>query len=99
MRPLYLVRWSARDLRRRWPQVVAIALIIAVGTGVYAALGSTATWRRESNSASFEALNMYELRVKAVEGLDAAAGSMRSALDRLPDPTVVAQAEERLVVP
>ena len=36
MRPLFLLRWSARDLRRRWLQVVAIALIIAVGTGVYA---------------------------------------------------------------
>jgi putative ABC transport system permease protein len=99
MRPLFLLRWSARDLRRRWLQVVAIALIIAVGTGVYAALGSTATWRRESNDASFEALHMYDLRVKAAEGLDAAAGAMRAALDRLPDPGVVAESEERLVVP
>lgn len=99
MRPLFLLRWSARDLRRRWLQVVAIALIIAVGTGVYAALGSTATWRRESNDASFEALHMYDLRVKAAEGLDAPAGAMRAVLNRLPDPGVVADAEERLVVP
>lgn len=99
MRPLFLLRWSARDLRRRWLQVAAIALIIGVGTGVYAALGSTATWRRESNDASFEALNMYDLRVKAAEGLDAAEGTMRAALGRLDDPQVVVAAEERLVVP
>ena len=99
MRPLFLLRWSARDLRRRWLQVIAIALIIAVGTGVYSALGSTATWRQESNDASFEALAMYDVRVKVAEGVDAAAGSMRAVLDRLPDPSLIADAEERLVVP
>lgn len=99
MHPLFVLRWSARDLRRRWLQVVAIALIIAVGTGVYAGLGSTATWRLESNDASFEALQMYDLRVKAADGLDAAAGSMVALLRNLPDPTAVATAEERLVVP
>ena len=99
MRPLFLIRWSARDLRRRWLQVVAIALIIAVGTGVYAALGSTAAWRRESNDSSFEALHMYDLRVRAAEGLDAPAGGMLAVLDRLPARGAVADAEERLVVP
>ncbi len=99
MSPWFVLRWSARDLRRRWLQVVAIALIIAVGTGVYAALGSTATWRRESNDASFAALAMYDLRVKAVEGVDGPAGSMLAALDRLGEPGLIAAAEERLVVP
>ena len=61
MGPLFLLRWSARDLRRRWVQVAAIALIIAIGTGVYSALGSTATWRRTSNDASFAAVGMYDL--------------------------------------
>jgi putative ABC transport system permease protein len=97
VRPLFLLRWSLRDLRRRWLQVIAIALIIAVGSGVYAALGSTATWRYESNDASFAALGMYDLRVTASEGVDAPAGSMLAALDRLPDPAMVADAEERLV--
>ena len=32
------LRWSWRDLRARWLQVVAIALIIALGTGVFAGL-------------------------------------------------------------
>ncbi|HVM52927.1 MAG TPA: FtsX-like permease family protein [Acidimicrobiales bacterium] len=98
MGPLFLLRWSARDLRRRWLQVAAIALIIAIGTGVYSALGSTATWRRESNDASFAALGMYDLRVKAAEGVDAPVGAMLAALDGLPA-GFVERAEERLVVP
>jgi putative ABC transport system permease protein len=77
--------------------VVAIALVIAIGTGAYAALGSTATWRHESNDASFARLGMYDLRVKASEGADAATGEMRAVLDTLPDPSIVAVAEERLV--
>jgi putative ABC transport system permease protein len=95
----FTLRWAARDLRRRWPQVVTIALIIAIGTGVYAALGSTATWRRESNDASFAMLHMYDLRVRAAEGSDAATGEMLAVLDTLPDPGIVATAEERLVAP
>jgi putative ABC transport system permease protein len=61
----FTLRWAARDLRKRWAQVFAIALIIAIGTGVYAGLGSTSAWRRESNNASFALLHMYDLRVTA----------------------------------
>lgn len=95
----FTLRWAARDLRRRWPQVVAIAIVIAIGTGSYAALGSTATWRRESNDASFSQLNMYDLRVKAADGVDVATGDLLAVLEDLPDPGIVATAEERLVVP
>jgi putative ABC transport system permease protein len=96
---LFMLRWAARDLRRRWPQVVAIALVISIGTGIYAALGSTATWRRESNDASFGWLHMYDLRIRATEGTDAAAGEMLAVLGDLPDPGIVGTAEERLHVP
>jgi putative ABC transport system permease protein len=99
MGALFVLRWSLRDLRRRWLQVAAIALVIAIGTGVYSALGSTAVWRRQSNDASFAALGMYDLRVRAAEGADAAEGAMLAVLDELPDPSVVAVAEERLIVP
>ncbi|HET6953688.1 MAG TPA: FtsX-like permease family protein [Acidimicrobiales bacterium] len=99
MRPLFVLRWAARDLRRRWTQVVVIALIIAIGTGVYSALGSGATWARESYDASFGLLHMYDLRVKAAEGAGAPTGEMLAVLDTLPDPGIVATAEERLVVP
>jgi putative ABC transport system permease protein len=99
MRPLMLLRWSLRDLRRTWLQVIAIALVIAIGTGVYAALGSTGTWRRQSNDASFEVARMYDLRVRVAEGVDAPMGSMQAVLASLPDPSVVVDAEERLIVP
>lgn len=94
---IFTLRWAARDLRRRWPQVLAIALIIAIGTGVYAGLGSTAEWRRQSNDASFDLLEMYDLRVSAAEGVDAATGDMAAVLATLPDPGIVERAEERLV--
>jgi putative ABC transport system permease protein len=99
MGTLFTLRWAGRDLRRRWPQVVAIALIIAIGTGAYAALGSTATWRYESNDASFAQLGMYDLRVKASEGTDAPQGRMLQVVAGVPDASTVTAAEERLVVP
>ena len=34
------LRWSWRDLRARWLQVLAIAMVIALGTGSYAGLSS-----------------------------------------------------------
>jgi len=98
VRPLFVLRWAARDLRRRWLQVSAIALIIAIGTGVYSALGSTRAWRYESNDDSFEQLAMYDLRVKAAVGATAPAGELLAVLDTLADPSVVEVAEERLVV-
>jgi len=42
---------------------------------------------------------MYDLRIKMPEGADAAQGAMVAALARLPDPTIVATAEERLILP
>ena len=98
MSPLFLLRWSLRDLRRAWVQVAAVALVIAIGTGLFAALEGSSTWRRVSNDASFAATGMYDLRVRSTEGLDTAQGSMLAVLDSLDDPTVVARAEERLLV-
>lgn len=99
---LLLLRWSLRDLRRRWLQVAAIALVIAIGTGVYAAMGSTSTWRRASNDASFAATAMYDLRVRATEGAFVEQGALLAALDdALADAGqtgAVEIAEERLVV-
>lgn len=94
---LFTLRWAARDLRRRWAQVLVIALIIAIGTGVYAGLGSTAAWRRQSNDESFAMLHMYDLRVATAEGVDAPTGQMAAVLATLPDPGIVATAEERFI--
>ena len=45
--------WSLRDLRKRWVQVLAIAIVVALGTGTYAGLSASAAWRRVSYDASY----------------------------------------------
>lgn len=77
--------------------MLVLALIIAIGTGVYAGLGSTAEWRRQSNDESFAMLHMYDLRVTTAEGVDAPTGQMAAVLATLPDPAIVATAEERFI--
>ena len=55
-----LLRWSWRDLRTHWAKVLAIALVIAIGTGGYAGLTSTAEWRRLSYDLNYDRLAMYD---------------------------------------
>ncbi len=90
-----LLRWSWRDLRAHWAKVLAIALVIALGTGGYAGLTSTAEWRRVSYAASYERLGMYDLRIDVATGGLVPEGTLAGALAGLP----VAAAEERLIVP
>jgi putative ABC transport system permease protein len=94
-----LIRWSWRDLRRRWLLVTAIALVIALGTGMFAALQSMTAWRRASNDASFAQLAMHDLEVALGAGQLIDEGALIGALAGLPDPSVVAEAEERLLLP
>jgi len=61
--------------------VAAIALVIALGTGAYASLGSTAVWRRLSNDASFERLRLHDLRVNLAQGATVAEGDLRVVVD------------------
>ena len=65
---LFRSRWSWRDLRARWLMVIAIAGVIAIGTGLATGLGSMETWRIQSNDASFAALNAHDLRVSLADG-------------------------------
>ncbi len=91
--------WSLRDLRRRWLLVVAIAMVISLGTGMYAALASTEQWRRQSNDASFGRLSMHALRVELSEGSFVDTGKLRAAVASISQPQRVANAEERLILP
>jgi putative ABC transport system permease protein len=97
-RALWL-RWSWRDLRARWPQVFALALVIALGTGTYAALLSTSAWRTQSNDASFALLKVHDLRVALAPGSTVRQGSLLDMVRRLPHAAEVAGARERLIVP
>jgi putative ABC transport system permease protein len=97
-RALWL-RWSWRDLRARWAQVFALALVIALGTGTYAALLSTSAWRTQSNDASFALLHTHDLRVALARGSSVPQGSLLSLVRGLPHAADVTGARERLIVP
>jgi putative ABC transport system permease protein len=100
MRRLWMwMRWSARDLRSRWVQVTAIAMIIAVGTGMTAGLGSMSVWRRASYDASYALLNHFDVRVELAEGSVAPEGALLDAAAPLVERGWVVEAEERLSVP
>jgi len=99
MEPIQLyLRWSWRDLRARWLQVAAIALIIALGTGVYSGMGGNATWRRMSYDDSYTLLNMYDLRVKLGESA-VDASRLLSAAQNITHKDWIKAAEVRLIAP
>ena len=47
-------KWSLRDMRERWLQVVGISLIIAFGVALASGLSSNTAWRLESFARSYE---------------------------------------------
>lgn len=97
-RALWL-RWSWRDLRSRWPLVCVIALVIALGTGTYAALLSTSAWRTRSNDASFALLHTHDLRVALAKGSTVPEGYLTALTRGLPHSSDVTAARERLILP
>ncbi len=73
---LFRLRWSLRDARKRWIQIVAIGFTLAIGIGLYAGLSSVTQWRLASIDKSLEATSMYDLRATVGEGGDVPAGSL-----------------------
>ena len=98
-RATFWIRWAVRDARRHRLQVLSIALLLALGVGMYAAMSSMSTWRVDSADASFAELRMHDLRFSLVEGGTAAQGDLRAALAASGAGGEVAAAAERLVVP
>jgi putative ABC transport system permease protein len=96
--PVFWVRWSLRDLRRRWQLVLAIALLIAMGTGLATGLGSMESWRVRSADASYAALHAHDLRVTLSEGSYVPTGTLGRAVRGSAVARLVDRAEERLVV-
>jgi putative ABC transport system permease protein len=90
------LRWSWRDLRERWLQVIAIALIIALGTGVFAGLGGQKRWRIDSLDISYARLNMHDIRVSLADGSFISRDEMQAALA---DVDGISAAETRLIAP
>lgn len=93
-----ILRWSWRDLRAHWAKVLAIALVIAIGTGGYAGLTSNANWRRASYAASYGALGMYDLRVDLAAGGYVAEGALADVLGSIDHAAWISAVEERLLV-
>jgi putative ABC transport system permease protein len=94
---LLLLKWSWRDLRANWIKVAAIALVIALGTGTYAGLTSTADWRRLSNDASFGLLSMHDVRVELSEDTMVPRGALEAAAAAIPQAGALTGIEERLI--
>jgi putative ABC transport system permease protein len=92
------LRWSWRDLRQNWVAVAAIALVLAIGTGVYAGLSSTSAWRELSNDASFAAGNMHDLRATTNPGTFLDEGEFERLVADLAVGVSVDLVTERLVV-
>ena len=91
------LRWSWRDLRARWLQVVAIALVIALGTGSFAGLTSLTRWRRISTDDAYRTLQMYDLRVQLSQGNNMPRGEMLSRARSTSAADSIATMSERLI--
>ncbi|MBN1201601.1 MAG: ABC transporter permease [Anaerolineae bacterium] len=91
------LRWSWRDLRAQWLQVIVIALIIALGTGVYAGLGSTTPWRRDAADKSYTLLNMFDLRVNLTGSTYVDQAELMDAIRAIPHAEWIKAAEPRLI--
>ena len=94
-----LIKWSLRDLRSRWIQVVTIALVIGLGIGSFASFNSMTAWRLASNDASFEATRMYDLRIGLSDNSFVPTGQLTAAIESIPSAHSIEGIEERLSVP
>ena len=79
--------------------MVAIALVLAIGTGIYSGLGSLENWRIASNDVSFAALHAHDLKISLPEGARAPAGKLKTVVESLPASNQVSAVSERLIVP
>lgn len=94
-----LLRWSGRDLRSRWVQVGAIALIIALGSGFYSGLSSTSAWRHQSYDASYAATHLPDLRLTLSTGSFLPADTLRNLAGQIPAASQVLASSPRLTGP
>ncbi len=76
--------------------MIAIALIIALGTGVYAGLGANQPWRKQSYDASYALLNMYDLRVTLGENF-VSGSDLLAAVDGIPHNDWIQNTDVRLI--
>lgn len=97
--PSLWLRWSVRDLRQRWVQVAAIALVIALGTGTFTGLSSTASWRLTSYDASYEATAAHDLLIELAEGTTVDRDDLLAAVAAVEHPEWIEATATSLTVP
>ena len=93
----FWIRWTWRDLRARWVQVLVIALIIGLGTGLYSGLASTSAWRRQSYDASYRATQMFDLRLSLATGATVASPDLVAAVGGIASAGELAAVSPRLI--
>lgn len=93
------VRWSLRDLRARWLQVAAIALVAALGSGAYAGLNSASTWRRLSYDAGYATSGAHDLKVTLSTGATVPAADLHAVTGAVVHPDWIEAVTAELVVP
>ncbi|MBI5931998.1 MAG: ABC transporter permease [Chloroflexi bacterium] len=91
----FWLRWSWRDLKARWLQVVAIGIIIALGTGIFSGFGGQKKWRINSLNESYGRLNSYDLRMTLTDGSYL---EKEALLNALQDTQGVKGIETRLII-
>jgi putative ABC transport system permease protein len=93
-----LLLWSLRDLRERKFQVIAISLIIGLGTGAYVGLSSTTPWRQYAFDQSNEKLQMFDLKLE-LGGSWVNETRLHSVLNELPHSEWIQAKEFRIIFP
>ena len=95
----FLLRWSFRDLRERKFQVIALSIIIGLGTGAYVGLISTTPWRQYAFDESNEKLHMFDLKMELSFGSWVNQSLLSNALNNLPHASWINAMELRVVFP
>lgn len=93
----FWLRWTWRDLRQHLVQVLAIAGIIALGSGIYAGLGSTSAWRTLSLDTTFSRLRAHDVEVSLVPGTTLGSRQLHRAVEAAGGRSLTGS-EARLVV-
>jgi putative ABC transport system permease protein len=94
-----LWKWTLRDMRERWMQVVGIALIIAFGVAVSSGLGSSIPWRIKSFKKSYEMLNMFDVKLELTPGSYLDAERLEQAVRGVPHADWIEDVSVRLTFP
>jgi putative ABC transport system permease protein len=92
----FWLRWSWRELRTRWLQVILIALIIALGTGMSTGMSGVGVWRMEAIHLSYDRLHMYDLQLELADGSYVQYDEVQSVISGIAGVEV---AEGRLIMP